>query len=196
MQYTLLFSIFRNASFTILGDINQTINPYYKYDSLEIIKDILPSSRYIELLKTYRSSEEIINYTNKILGLKHVSSIRRSNQKEVIERNDYQNLKTSLIQDVNTLQKENKSIAIITKTDEEAKKIYQLIHNELPITFMNQKTEEYNRNLVVIPAYIAKGLEFDSVIVYIDKESPYKKEEKYLFYVACTRAQHQLIVYQ
>lgn len=196
MQYTLLFSIFRNASFTILGDINQTINPYYKYDSLDIIKDILPSSRYIELLKTYRSSEEIINYTNKILGLKHVSSIRRSNQKEVIERNDYQNLKTSLIQDVNTLQKENKSIAIITKTDEEAKKIYQLIHNELPITFMNQKTEEYNRNLVVIPAYIAKGLEFDSVIVYIDKESPYKKEEKYLFYVACTRAQHQLIVYQ
>ena len=50
-------------------------------------------------------------------------------------------------------------------------------------------------NLVVIPAYIAKGLEFDSVIVYTDKDNKFTEKEKYLFYVACTRCQHQLIVY-
>ena len=66
LQYSLLFSIFRNGDFTILGDVNQTINPYYHYSSLQEIQEMLPKSKYLELLKTYRSSEEIISYTNKI----------------------------------------------------------------------------------------------------------------------------------
>lgn len=195
MQYSLLFSIFRNASFTILGDINQTINPYYKYDSLNVIKDMLPSSKYLELLKTYRSSEEIIEYTNKILNLKHVSAIRRSNQRKVIRRNEYNDLKDSLISDIKNLQKESKSIAIITKTDKEAMYLYKLLSNDFEITLINHRTEEFIRNLVIVSAYIAKGLEFDAVIVYSDKDNSYSEKEKYLFYVACTRAQHQLIVY-
>ena len=93
IQYQLLFQIFKNASFTILGDINQNINPYYKYETLNILNDILPSVKYIELLKTYRSSQEIIEYTNKILNLKHISAIRRPNNKPVIKRNDINNLK-------------------------------------------------------------------------------------------------------
>jgi DNA helicase-2/ATP-dependent DNA helicase PcrA len=60
---------------------------------------------------------------------------------------------------------------------------------------MNQNSEQYTRDLIILPSYIAKGLEFDAVIVYTEKDNPYTEEEKYLFYVACTRAQHQLIVY-
>ena len=52
------------------------------------------------------------------------------------------------------------------------------------------------RILLIIPAYLAKGLEFDCVIVYQSDDSRYTKEEKNLFYVACTRAQHELIVYE
>lgn len=44
--------------------------------------------------------------------------------------------------------------------------------------------------LLFVPAYVAKGLEFDAVIVY-----NLPKEEKYLYYVACTRAQHELVIY-
>ena len=194
-QYLLLFKIFRNAEFTILGDINQTINPYYKYNSLNVIKDLLPSSRYLELLKTYRSSEEIINYTNKILGLQHVSAIRRGNPKKIIKRNNINNLKTSLLNDLKALNEEYKSIALITKTDEETNYLYDLIKDELPITKMSQNSEEYKRDLVILPSYIAKGLEYDAVIIYTDINNYYTDEEKYLFYVACTRAQHQLIVY-
>ena len=54
---------------------------------------------------------------------------------------------------------------------------------------------EFNKNLLIVPAYIAKGLEFDSTIIYINPRDKYKESEKYLFYVACTRSQHQLIVY-
>ena len=41
-----------------------------------------------------------------------------------------------------------------------------------------------------MPAYYAKGLEFDSVIIINNF-----KNEKYLFYVAITRSQHELIVF-
>lgn len=194
-QYQILFSIFKNANYTILGDINQTINPYYKYDSLETLKELLPSVEYLELLKTYRSSEEIIKYTNQILDLKHISAIRRSNQKEIITKTITTNLKEELIKDIQNLQQEFKSIAIITKTEEETNKLYELTKDSLSINKINKEKEEYNRNLVILPSYIAKGLEFDAVIVYSDLENSYTKAEKYLFYVSCTRAQHQLIVY-
>ena len=61
-QLKLISKIFKNASYTILGDVNQTINPYYKYDSLEDLTKIFDDSKYIELTKTYRSSEEIIEF--------------------------------------------------------------------------------------------------------------------------------------
>ena len=195
LQYSLLFSIFRNGDFTILGDVNQTINPYYHYSSLQEIQEMLPKSKYLELLKTYRSSEEIISYTNKILGLEHVSAIRRSNHREVLLRNNLTDLKKSLIMDIDNLQKENQSIAIITKNEEESIKLYLLLSQEVALQLIDQKSKEYKRDLVILPSYIAKGLEFDAVIVYTDKDNPYTKMEKYLFYVACTRAQHQLIVY-
>lgn len=79
LQYQMMKKIFKKASFTILGDINQNMNPYINYKSLEELKDIFDSSIYLELLKTYRSSKEIIEYTNKILGLSHVCTIRKDN---------------------------------------------------------------------------------------------------------------------
>lgn len=60
---------------------------------------------------------------------------------------------------------------------------------------MNQNSQKYKRDLIILPSYIAKGLEFDAVIIYTDHDNFYTNEEKYLFYVACTRAQHQLIIY-
>ena len=53
----------------------------------------------------------------------------------------------------------------------------------------------HNKILIIIPAYVAKGLEFDSVIIYNDRNNSYKKNERNLLYVACTRAQHELYIY-
>ena len=196
LQYKIIKQIFRQSGFTILGDVNQTINPYYKYNSLEELKEIFDEdNKYLELTKTYRSSEEIINYTNKILGLEYVTAIRKSNNHPVLVR-DNNNLKDNLIKDINNLKKEYKSIAIITKTDEEADKIYDLLKDDLDtLSLLNTDTKKFNRDLIVVPAYTAKGLEFDSVIIYTDKDNKYTTDEKYLYYVACTRAQHQLIIY-
>ena len=191
LQYLIISKIFRNSNFTILGDVNQTINPYYKYDSLDVLAKIFKQSKCISLTKTYRSSPEIIEFTNKILGLNHVSAIRRTEKTPLIHRTD----PNMLIDDINYLRKKYKSVAVITRESNTAEKLYEDLKDKLPISILNSQTEEFNKEMVIIPAYLAKGLEFDSVIVYSDGESKYLKNEKNLLYVACTRAQHELIVY-
>ncbi len=191
LQYLIISKIFRNSNFTILGDVNQTINPYYKYDSLDILSNIFKQSKCISLTKTYRSSPEIIEFTNKILGLDHVCAIRKTESVPLIHRTD--NFK--LLDDIDYLKKKYKSVAVITRDYNTAIKLYEDLKDTLPISLLNGQSEEFNKELVVLPAYLAKGLEFDSVIVYSDDNSKYLKNEKNLLYVACTRAQHELIVY-
>ena len=193
LQYLIIKNTFKTANYTILGDVNQTINPYYKYDSLEVLKDIFDSSKYLELNKTYRSTSKIIEYTNNILGLEHVSAIRNNNARDVVIRNSEEY--NDILNDLNDLIKISKSVAIITKDNTECDKIYDYLKDKIDIVKIDNGSDKFSRKLVIVPSYIAKGLEFDSVIVYTSKDNKYTKDEKYLFYVACTRSQHNLIVY-
>ena len=196
LQYILLKKILKKSKFTILGDINQTINPYYQYKSLEDLKKVFKDgSNYIELTKTYRSSPEIIEHANKILGLNLVSAIRRDT-KIPVEFRIEENVKEQLLDDIKQLEKDNRSIAIITKNDIEANKIYNLLKNDLDdLVLISNNSKAFSRKLVVLPSYMAKGLEFDATIIYTDKNNKYTYEERYLYYVSCTRSQHHLIIY-
>jgi len=193
LQYIIMKNTYRKADFTILGDVNQAIHPYYKYNCLDELLELFDESKYLRLNKTYRSTDKIIEYTNKILNLSHVSAIRNRESSEVIIRNSED--VNIILKDLNELLKNSKSIAIITKTDDETEKLYCQLKNKVNISKIDKNTSDFVRNLVIVPSYIAKGLEFDSVIVYTDISNKYKKEENNLFYVACTRAQHNLIVY-
>ena len=196
LQYIIINNIFKKADFTILGDINQNINPYYHYNSLEDLSDLFNGdTKYLELLKTYRSSPEIINYTNKILNLNHVNAIRKDNNKPVIIRRGITALRKNLIKDVKYLCDNYKSCAIITKDMKQAEALYNLINEDFDISLVDYNTKGFKKNLIIIPAYVSKGLEFDSVIVYNDRNNSYKKNERNLLYVACTRCQHELIIY-
>ena len=190
LQYKIIKLLFRNTDFTILGDVNQTINPFYKYDNLNILENVFDGiSKYVELNKTYRSSPEIIEYSNKILDLKHSSAVRRNNNipVKIYDKLDY-NL---LINKINELKDKYNSVAIITKSIEEAQIIYGNIKNKInDINIVDIDTDKFNKNFLIIPAYASKGLEFDSVIIINNFD-----KDKYLYYVAITRSQHELIIF-
>ena len=192
LQYLIIKKTFKTSNYTILGDTNQTINPYYKYDSLEELTNIFASSKYITLTKTYRSTYKIIDYTNKILGLNHITAIRNDKANDIIFRNNVN--KNDFLTDINNLKGISKSIAIITKNDKEANYVYDMLKDDMDITLIDGGGH-IKRDLVIVPSYVAKGLEFDSVILYTDINNKYEEKDKYLYYVACTRAQHNLIIY-
>jgi DNA helicase II / ATP-dependent DNA helicase PcrA len=199
LQYHILSKIFEKSSFTILGDTNQTINPYYKYNNFDELSSLFKSkSRYLELNKTYRSTKEIIDFTNSILNINNACAVRKENSKEVIEKEVlYENLDATLLYDINKMKSEGmKRIAIITKDQDEAKEIYKLIKNNLDeVSLIDKLNRGVHSKIIVLPSYISKGLEFDGVIVYTKEDNHYKESEKNLYYVACTRAQHYLMIY-
>lgn len=64
------------------------------------------------------------------------------------------------------------------------------------IKLVKSNSAEYEQGIVVIPAYLAKGIEFDAVIIYDASKDVYSDESlRRLFYTACTRAMHELQLY-
>ena len=198
LQYIIINRIFKRANITILGDINQNINPYYQYTSLKDLENIFEDeSLYIELNKTYRSSPEIVDYTNKILGLNHINAVRDTTENEVkrFRIKDIDDLKNHLIKDTTDLNVKYKTTAIICKDYIESKKIYEIIKDYIEVNLVLEESDKIKEGTKIIPAYISKGLEFDGVIIYNDRANTYRLNEKNLLYVAATRAQHELYVY-
>ncbi len=197
-QIELLKNIFKQASFTVLGDINQSINRNYSYKNLSELNKIFKQASYLELNKSYRSSEEIINYSNKILNINHICSVRRENNipVEIKDLNEEQT-ERKLEESIAKMLKQNiKKIAIITKNIKAAKKISKtLTKKSLDIQLILSSFDALKKDIVIIPSYLAKGLEFDGVIIYNDYKDDYNNEEKKLYYVVCTRAQHKLVIY-
>ena len=132
------------------------------------------------------------DYTNKILGLTLSVAIRNQKSNDIIFRNNVK--KEDFVKDITYLKDMSKSIAIITKDDKEAEEVYNMLKDDFDIMLLGGYGH-IKRDLVIVPSYTAKGLEFDSVIIYNDMDNKYTKEDKYLYYVACTRAQHNLIIY-
>ena len=199
LQFYMLKKIFYTASFTVLGDIHQTINPYYIYNNLNDVNSIFENKgKYIELNKTYRSSQEIIEFTNQILGLDNACSVRKNNAIPVTMRSvPKEQAVNQIMQDIEIMRENGiKRIAIITKNNNETLELYDKLKDQLDdINIIQQNAKAGIGNMVILPSYISKGLEFDGVIAYTDEDHEYQEKDKYLFYVVCTRAQHNLTVY-
>ena len=124
------------------------------------------------------------------LKLNHVSAIRNKTSKPVLKRK-FSEL-SRLYDDIKYLQDKYQSIAIITKSIDEATALTKKLKSKFKdISVIDLKTEKFNKNLICAPAYSVKGLEFDSAIIINNFSS-----DVYLYYVAVTRAQHELIVYE
>ena len=115
-----------------------------------------------------------------------------------IGNNFYDNLEEA-INDINRIAEELEKAKDVKETGEkvswkEAEEVYNMIKDEVQASLIDGFSH-IKRDLVIMPSYVAKGLEFDSVISYNSVNNKYKEEDKYLYYVTCTRAQHNLIIY-
>jgi len=192
LQYKMINNVFYKSNYTIVGDVNQTINIYNKYNSLNDINNIFKGAKYIILNKTYRSSKEIIDYTNKILNINNVCTIQKERNIPVITKKTNKPYE-ELLKDLKTL--DNRMVAIIT-TDKKSSfdLCNSLLKDNISCSLYDDAYSDYNNDVVIMPSYVSKGLEFENVIIY-DENNYYSNDKKYLYYVVCTRAQSRLIIY-
>lgn len=201
LQYEIFNQLFSKANKTILGDISQSINPYMNVGNYNNVIDIFESEEtsIINLTKSYRSTMEITKFSRKILS--------REIDDEYVERNgqwpeitnflDEEDINERIIEKVQAYKGDgHNSIGIITKNIEEAHRVYNHLKNKIDVKMIVNEDDEYINDILVIPAYLAKGLDFDVVMIYNASDLMYKDEDdRLLLYTACTRALHILDVF-
>ncbi|MDA3866773.1 MAG: AAA family ATPase [Salinivirgaceae bacterium] len=193
VQYRLLSALYPCKK-TILGDINQSVNPFSS-SSLETIGTIFPDATSMTMLKSYRSTYEITQFTKKISQNAEIEAIERHGEEpEVLKcKNAAEELKT-IQKQINAFEKSSyNSLGIICKTQKQANNLYEQLQNDFEITLLSIGTVAFESGIVISTAHLAKGLEFDKVIVPNCATKNYQTEpEKQMLYVACTRAMHRL----
>lgn len=189
--FYVLKKIFKNSTFSIYGDLAQSLYPYRSLSSWESLKSIYKNFEILKLNKSYRTTIEIMNEANKIneiLGLdKAIPVIRHGEKVEKYNKN--------IIELINTIKDKYKTIAIITKTQEGSNKMYEELKNNIDISLITKDNLNYNSSISIMPSYLSKGLEFDSVIII--NENDFDKSsvlDMKLLYVSKTRALHKLFL--
>lgn len=201
MHYHLLKNLFNDARFTIVGDVNQAVE---KKTNISIYDDIISifnfeKSNKIFLNKSYRSSYEISKFSERFLdeGLNTEYFKRNEEAPEVIRKSNYVNLEKSMIENIDKYKSQGyKSIAIICKNRNEASNLYFKLKEKINVKLVDYLGEQNLTGVIIVPVYLAKGLEFDAVMVYgVDNKSYNTIYDKKLLYIACTRALHRLSLY-
>ncbi|MGM9879606.1 MAG: 3'-5' exonuclease [Bacilli bacterium] len=198
-----LKQIMPKSSFSIFGDLTQSIYQYRGIDNWNsVITNSFDQNCNIKyLLKSYRTTTEIMNSANHIIahiGMKKAEPVIRHGECVKYIKTENEQLK-NIVRIINdNLEEGYKSIAVITKTEKEADFINkQLKKIGMNIENINSKNSEYNGGICTIPCYLSKGLEFDSVIISDASEEQYNSNkllDMKLLYVAMTRALHELVV--
>ncbi len=201
-QFELLKRLFPRAKMTALGDLNQAI---YAHDNAfgtgEVMNGLYGEERteVIRLTNSYRSTKEIVQFTRKIVGGgEDIVPFNRSGDKpQIIVAKDPQDLNRRIAEDIKSLHARGyKSIAVICKTAKETANVFSAFCESIPVRLITKSTPVFEKATVIIPAYLAKGVEFDVVLIYNGSKKTYCREnERKLFYTACTRAMHVLHIY-
>ncbi|WP_339224665.1 RNA polymerase recycling motor HelD [Paenibacillus sp. FSL H8-0332] len=201
-QLEFMRRLFPRAKMTVLGDLNQAI-----YAQGEVLGDLAglvsiygeENTEVISLTRSYRSTYEIVEFTRAMIpgGEKIVPFHRRGEEPLLTLVDSEADLLSSVEQDVLKLHAEGYHyVAVICKTAEESAQVHRELEKRLPVRLVTKETPNFQKGTLVLPAYLAKGVEFDAVIIYNGSAEKYGREhERKLFYTACTRAMHLLHIY-
>ncbi len=201
-QYEVIRRAFPLASMTILGDLNQAINPYMNIGDYGNLDEVFANDRlsFIELRNSYRSTRQIAEFCQAILPGDEKAGFldRPGSLPRVTQVGAVSDLLPQIEADIRSLSMQGfESIAIICKNAPQSAEVYrQLSRRVKDIRLMAGTDRFFQSGKVILPSYLAKGLEFDAVIIYIAEENQYSRPgEERLLYTACSRALHCLHLY-
>ncbi|ACO30028.1 TPA: 3'-5' exonuclease [Bacillus cereus] len=201
-QVYVLKEITLGNSFTILGDLSQAIYDYQGIEDWSAFKEVFQETGYYELTRSYRSTKEIIEFANEIIKNAEIPVglampvFRSGEEVKVIHTEDQF---TEIVKTLKQLQNADvKTIAVIGRTDDECRDMYEKLTNAgLTVNVIEANQSKYEGGISVVPVYLAKGLEFDAVLLIDVDEEHYKntKHDAKLLYVGCTRSLHDLWIF-
>ena len=197
-----------NNTFTILGDLRQSVIPYKSIANWNQIASLFERGNVsrLESRVTYRSTRQITQYANRILQ----SLPRRTRMPIPYDRNGERprlvrprgagEMRTAITEAVkDLLARDNvNSVAVLTKWRQTANDIVQAM-KERGVVDVGLLTAEGTVDAAVTVGSIilTKGLEFDAVVVANAGRNNFNESDfdRMLLYLACTRARHHLEIH-
>lgn len=204
-QYEYLKKLFPRARMTVLGDFGQAIFT----QSTNLQESDSPLTRLygeaetclIRLVRCYRSTREIVEFTKTLLSddSENVPFDRSGPRPLLVKLEDEEMRDARILKDIAALKADGfDSIAVITKTAAESRAAFESLREQgsEALQLITKETAAFEKGVMVIPVYLAKGVEFDAVLIYEASPQAYSRDnDRKLLYTACTRAMHRLHVY-
>lgn len=194
IQYKVIQKLFPCRK-TVLGDAGQSVNPYGS-STAETIQKSLTASEIMKLCKSYRSTFEITDFAQKIHPNAELEPVARHGEKpQILQFGSAVEELSGIMGLISTYRKSGyKSLGIICKTEQQARKMADMLKSYAnDISFLSSQSSAFVQGIVITSAHMAKGLEFDEVIIPQTDERNYRLEiDKSMLYVAVTRAMHRL----
>jgi DNA helicase-2/ATP-dependent DNA helicase PcrA len=211
LYYAVLRRLSRNGSLTILGDMAQGVFAHRglaSWDDVRRAFDGLPYS-FAEVVESYRSTYEIITFANRLLELLAPAGqppllakpFERHGPPVEIRRIDGPaDLAPQLAQSIASLEHEGyRNIAVIAKTAAECDWLVVALRAEgaTAVQIVTAVDQHYAGGTLILPVHLAKGMEFEAVLLAGADEVSYPSAEfdGRLLYVAATRALHVLRIF-
>ena len=190
LQHRIILTMFPRAKYTLLLDTNQAINPEINSVSVEKLASLY-NANSLYLNRSYRSTEEINTLALSLLPEEKNYDIFTRNGEEV----QYKKGENEFKQTLKEYNEKSPSVAIITKTIEEARELHKELIKEFPsIRLCDNKSCVLSEAPIIMPLVLTKGLEFDSVIVFNKNNGFSGENNKPYLYMAVTRALHRLSI--
>ncbi|MCH4009627.1 RNA polymerase recycling motor HelD [Companilactobacillus sp.] len=191
---------FPRARYTMLGDLNQSI--FTKKNSQTLLSEVQKmfnpeDTKVVQLTHSYRSTKQITNYTKSILtnGQKIEPFNRDGDLPNVVLADNVQSSVKQVVSQLKKNDEKNYTTAIITKSLDEAVDLQKLLADDgTATTLIKSENQRLAAGTIVLPSYLAKGLEFDAVIVWDASKDKFDEDEQQLIYTITSRAMHRLTI--
>lgn len=201
LQYEIFNLLFSNAKFTILGDMKQTLAKKEDISFYEQIQKILnkKKSSLIMLDKSFRCTNEILNFSLKFIEQSsQIKSFNRNGDSPKVYIADNSEIFIDeIVKEIKLCQEKGfQSICLICKTEKNSTYLFNKIKHKLDIQLIKNGSVSDLQGVFILPVYMSKGLEFDTVLICdADTQNYHDEDDKNLLYVACTRALHKLSLF-
>ena len=208
LEITLMKMHSVNNTFTILGDLRQSVIPYKSISNWNQLASLFDrgSVARLESRLTYRSTQQITQYSNRILqGLPERTKMpipyeRKGRRPRLVRSRSAAEMHSNIIKAVRQLagRPDIRTVAVLTKWRQTGVDIIKAMER-YGMKNVGALTDDgvIEGPINVGSIILTKGLEFDAVIVANVSKQNFNDSDfdRMLLYLACTRARHHLEIH-